>query len=350
MRVLYGVSALLTGCLILAAVWCNVVCTALPTGRRPALPIRPVLRWVPSLILALARALPRRARSWVLNLIGPFVFFSVLAWWLAASLAGFALIVVSFGGVPAIPAGLIPWSSCTDAAAFAAAPVTQWRSDAIALMAWTNAAIIVLIFAVHLMCFLTAYRRRELAVRVLATQARWPPDAERLLIPYLRSGMTAALDDQFAQWARWLGDVRATHHAYPALMFCRSSPPLNWLTAAVIMLDAAAAIDALAPSWAPPHTRTLLCTGMRCMQSLLHQSGISHPAAIASFEGREEVEFHATMRKLVTAGLPEERDEAHASMAFQKWRIQYSPYATAIAIYLLYDDPGIDVPTCECME
>ena len=216
------------------------------------------------------------------------------------------------------------------------------RRTAAGVAAWIGVGIIVLLFAAHLMNFLSAYRRRELAISMLAAQARRPTDAERLLVSYLRDGMTVQLDDQFARWAHWLTDIQASHTACPALMFWRSSTSLNWLTAAMIMLDVAALIDAVAPGCAPPHTRTLLFAGMHCLQALQREIGISQPRAVASFEGREEVSFHETLQEIETAGLPAERNEAHAAMVFQERRIQYAPYAAALATYLLYDESIID--------
>ncbi|MGH3912495.1 MAG: hypothetical protein ACRDTC_03650 [Pseudonocardiaceae bacterium] len=350
MRVMLGVSAFLAGCLILAAVWCNVLRTVPAPGQRPPLLMHAVLRWVPPVALALARTVPGRARGWVLDLIGPFVLFLVLACWLTALLLGFALIAVSFGGVPATPVGLAGWLRGADPAGSAQIGETEWRDDVVTLVAWANIGIVVLVFAAHLVCLVSAYSRRELVVSMLATQARRPPDAERLLVPYLRSGTTARLDDELARWARWLGDVQATHTACPALMFCRSSTSLNWLTAAVIMLDAAALMYAVAPGWAPPHTRTLLCTGAHCLQTLQQRIGIFRPPPVVSFEGREEVDFHHTLQEVAAAGLPAERDEAQASKIFQEWRIRYAPYAAAIAAHLLYDCAIADGSRFACEE
>lgn len=136
MRVVLGMSAFLTASLILAAVWGTVLRTVPPAQRPPLL--------------------MRTARGWVLDLIGPFVLFSALAGWLTALFLGFALIAASFGEVPATPAGLARWLLGTEgllgteAAGSAEAADTEWRDGAVAVVAWVNTSIVVLVFAAHL--------------------------------------------------------------------------------------------------------------------------------------------------------------------------------------------------------
>ncbi|MGH4020807.1 MAG: hypothetical protein ACRDT0_16600 [Pseudonocardiaceae bacterium] len=339
MRAVVDTSVFLLGCLILAAVGYDVLRTVLAPRQQPTLLMRAVLRSVATVALSLARTMRGSVRRRLLDLIGPSVPFWVLGCWLASVLVGFSLLGMSFGGVPATPDAVVGFLLASDTAGIG------WRAGVVTLAAWMTTMTVLLTFTAHLVRFTGAYSRREALVNALAAQAMRPPDAEWLLASYLRSGASAHLDGQLARWARWMADVHATHTAYPALVLCRPSAQLCWLKAAMIMLDAAALLDSIAPDRTSPHARSLLHTGTHCMQGLTEHIDIIRPSAVASFEWREEVNFHDTLQTMIAAGLPPERDEARAAAFFQSWRTQYAPYVVAIATYLLYDDVTAGEPT-----
>jgi hypothetical protein len=102
----------------------------------------------------------------------------------------------------------------------------------------------------------------------------------------------------------------------------------------VVVLDAAALVEALAPGWAPLHARVLLDVGSHCMQCLATQAGIVLPRVRVSLHGREERGFGDTMQLAIDSGLPAERDIDHAWTTFQEIRVSYAPYAVQIGSLL----------------
>lgn len=313
------------GAALVLTVWSSVLRTVMtPQGRSSRMALR-TLRVVATGGYLVARHLPGRWRERVLEMCGPAALFLMAAGWLATSFTGFGLVAYGVYDVRPHPEDL--------------AEVFLMRSPgaALAALAWLSSALMLAAFTVHLTRVLDAFSRRERFVLRLAGQAVRPPDAEAVLAECVRSGSRDHLDDMFAEWAAWLADVGATHVAYPALAFQRPAGELCWLKAAVIVMDAAALTEAVAPGWAPPNTRTVLDTGTRCLQRVAAQLGVRvHPAPV-SLQGREERSFTDTMGLAVKAGLPTDRDERGAEAAFQHLRRRYAPYSTGIAARIFYE-------------
>jgi hypothetical protein len=213
-----------------------------------------------------------------------------------------------------------------------------------------SVAVMLGLFMVHLSQLASAYDRRERFTARLAAQAAKPPDAERILAAYVRPD-SRELDSLFVQWTDWLADIRRTHISYPVLGYLRPGNELCWLQAAVIVMDTAALVEAVAPSWAEPYARALLDTGTRCFERLCSGLGIVLTHSSVSLQGREQVGFEDTIRLATSAGLPAERSSSEAWQVFQKRRIRYAPCVSAIVSKLLYhvlasdsDGPGVSAP------
>ncbi len=298
-----AVMTALVGGALVTGVWLSVLLTVFTPRGRPSRLVRGTLRTLASVLVAVAGRLPRRVREPLLDLCAPLAVFTVAAIWLGVSSAGFALL----DGTPLREA--------------------EWASRGLLLAAVTA----------YLLRFLHAYGRRERLVARLAGSVCGPRDADALLAAYLRTGSRDHLDTLFAEWTGWMTEVESTHIAHPTLTFRRPAGDLDWLKAAVIVLDVAALTEALAPSWAPAHTRALLDTGTRCMQRLAAELCIRLPPVPVSLQGREESNFSDTLRVAHDAGLPAECDAQAAWVVFQHRRIGYAPHAYAIEARLHYE-------------
>jgi hypothetical protein len=309
------------GIALVVLVWLSVLRTTLvacPSSSRMA---RWTVRVCAMAGLAVARRMPSRARAWVMDFCAPASLFVMAVCWLAGLAAGFALLLVEFG----------------ERRPGASVPVIEMNGTAVALVtaAAASAVLVAAAFAAYLVGVMAAYGRREGMVVRSATQVQRVTDADALLANYLRSGSRDSLDRYFAQWAAWLADVRLSHDSYPGLVYCRSTGRLSWTMAAVVVMDAAALVEAVAPRWAPLHTRVLLDVGSGCLQRLARQVGIVLPLMTVSLQEREEREFGDTMQFAVDSGLPVERDIDRAWLAFQQIRVRYAPYAVLIGSRLL---------------
>ena len=321
-----GLLVAIAGGVLTIIAWLSVLRTIFTPRQRSTRAARWTIRVIATISLPIARRLSSRLCEQFLDPCASLALFATAASWLAAVVTGFTLMAWGIYDVP-----------------FHSADIADFfllRSNGMLLVvvALLSTALLLAAFTTHLVRFTGAYSRRERLVARLAGQAVRPPDAEALLADYVRTGSRDRLDDLFAEWTGWLADIWCTHVGYPALTFARPANSLCWLKAAVIVLDAAGLTQAVAPKWAPPHTRSLIQTGSHCLQQLAKQVGVTPASAPVSLHGREEQGFSDSVRLMVDAGLPKQRDEPESWDAFQDLRIHYAPYAAGIAAYLLYED------------
>ncbi len=320
------VVAAIAGVALILAVWHSVLQTVFVPRYRSSL----VARWTTKLTMAAvsgaARALPPVLRKRLLGLSAPLALFLIASCWLVVGLAGFALLGSSLAGMPWSARGLASFFLLQPASGLEGA--TGLLLGAVAVL---STALVLGAFITHLVRVTEAYSRRERMLIMLAAQAARPPDAEIVLASYLRTGTRDHLGTMLGQWAGWMADLEGTHRGYPALVHYRQAGELCWVKAAVILLDCAALIQACAPGWAPPDTDVLLTVGCRCLQGIARQLGVSLPPVPVSFHGRETSPFNGAIAKMREVGLPLHVSEESAHAEFHRLRVQYAPFANAVA-------------------
>jgi hypothetical protein len=327
-----ALTAFLGGSLVVFT-WLSVFRTVFTQGQAPSR----AAGWTTGLIAATlepvaARLAPVR-RERLLAVCAPLALFALFGVWFAGSTTGFLLIAVASGAIAPVPDG-VGWLFAYDG-----------RINLVGVVEAVSMTLLVAVFAVYLIRVVGAYGRRELLVARLAAQASVPSDAERLIAGYARTDSRDQLDMWFAEWADWFADIRCTHVGHPALMRFRSASDLCWLQAAVIVLDAAALVEAAAPGWAPSNTRVLLEAGSSCLQRIAATTGIVLPRSTVSLHGREQRGFADTIRMTRFAGLPVARSQQLAWEVFQRERTRYAPYAAAVAARLRCgQDDGREIP------
>lgn len=322
------VIALVCGAVLVLATWLSVLRTVLIPRRHSSLLMRTIVRGARWCASCAARRLPAVVGERVMDLCAPLTLYLAATCWFAATLAGFALMAPALAGVPLTGTGLTGF-------------LLLRTESLLAVGAWLSVAVVLSSFAVHLFRVTSAYSRRELVVASMSMRAAMATEAERMLAEHLRLGSRDHLDQLFVQWTEWLADIRATHTGYPALTIYRPATDVCWLDAAVLVLDAAALTEAVAPRWAPPGTRSVLEAGAECFPVLARQVGVRLPRPVVSLEGREERDFEQTLKVAVDAGLPSERDHLEAWPVFQGWRTRYAPYAVAMGFRLCHLWPAV---------
>ncbi|MFC6093546.1 hypothetical protein [Saccharothrix lopnurensis] len=317
----------LLGAAVVFAGWLSVLRTVFTPRRTSTVAARWSVRVVAVAVFALARRTPRRLRERVLDTCMPVSVFLMLWVWLASQVAGFGLVAVAVGVLRPEPGEVVRFLTLDGGGSGAG----------LALLAWVSCAMVLAVFFVHLLRLLDSFRRRELLVTGGMITAVVPSDAEVLLVDHLRTGSRERLDGAFAQWSAWLADIRATHVSYPSLLYYRPASQFEWLRAAVVVLDAAALVQAIAPQWAPPHTKALLHNGSCCLEESASRLGLRVPRTEVSLHGREEHAFSDAIGAALSAGLPPERTGEDAWHAFQSARTRYAPHVSMISAHLMYD-------------
>lgn len=321
--------AAVAGLAVLVLVWLSVLRTVFIPQRVSSRAAKVSLRVIVAAGRALAARLPGRGVEAVLEFCAPGAIFVMATSWLVAMAVAFAALAYGFAGVGFAIDPFVAFLTLRDTGAV----------NVLALVAWLSISLLMVALATHLFRFTSAYSRRELMVLGLAAQARTPVDADRLLAEHLRTGSRDGLDRLFRDWLNWIADVQVTHTGYPALVYYLSSSNLAWFQAAVIILDTAAVVESVAPSWAPPHANALLESGSEWLRDAAWRVGVRLPDGMntVSLQGREERAFVETVRLAVDAGLPAEIPCPQAWLAFQELRRAYAPYAILIGTRLKHD-------------
>lgn len=314
------------GAVLVLVTWTSVIRTIFTPRQHSSLVARWTVRLTAAVIRAPARLVHNGHRERILDYCAPASLLVMLLVWLASASAGFAMLRWGTEG-SSVSGDLV--------AGFFQPGAGGAVLVAVAVL---STGLMFTTFSMHLMRVLSAYGRREHPVARLAAQATDTPDAEVVLAEYLRTGSRDHLDTMFAEWSAWLADLQTTHLSYPAMPYLRPHGTLCWAKAAMIVLDCAAITEATAPSWAPPNARPLLNIGSYCLPRLAMQLGENESRSPVSYHGREMRPFGDTFRLAIKAGLPPERNEDAAEMAFLNIRINYAPYVIAIAERLLFHD------------
>lgn len=311
------------GAILVAVTWLSILRTVFTPGGMPSLLARWTTRALGKAMVTTARRWPpSSARDAFLGYACPLMLFAIGVAWLAASGIGFMFV---FWGATGHPANLRSYSLGT-------------AGSVIAEVALASTLLLLAAFTTHLVNVTSAQNRREQLVCRLAALAASSPDADMLLAEYARHGESGQLGELFAHWSGWLADVRATHLAYPPLVYYRSSCELSWPQAVQIVLDCAALADACAPNWSPPETAMLLKSGAVCIPRIAELLGIELPPVAVSHQGREMLPFDSSLRSVHSAGLILETTADEAQRVFNKHRVRYAPFTTAISERLLYSD------------
>jgi hypothetical protein len=315
---------IIAGLVLILAVWGSALRTVFTPREASSRTALWTVWLVGTGMLAVGRRLPMSVRENFLGFSCPLMLLLECGGWLAANVAGFAL---------------LQWGTVASPGTAAAGtlPISWSPAEIPGDLTWLFSVLMLAIVVVHLGRVTSAYSRRERLVCRLSTQATRSLDAESILAEYIRGdGDLKRLGNLFGRWSDWLADVQSTHLAYPALTHYRSSGAICWSEAAQIMLDCAALAEAVVPSLSPPEAVALLAAAEHCFSGIARRTGVYVPPVVASHQGRENCPFGRTYRLIRDAGAPVEKDERYAQLAFQRIRVRYAPYTNAICERLLY--------------
>jgi hypothetical protein len=181
-----------------------------------------------------------------------------------------------------------------------------------------------------------AFNRRETDVTLLGARAGSPPWGPELLAR-TKWGIYGDRDDLpalYATWERWAADLAESHSNYPVLMRFRSPQPLSsWLVGLLAVMDSAALLLAVAPSRDRIEPRLCLRMGFTALRQMGSAVGI--PADEDPDPDRDIqltfAEFEAGLKRLTDVGFEVERTAAEAWPHFRGWRANYESTAYALA-------------------
>ncbi|MGQ0743167.1 MAG: hypothetical protein ACT4OS_02275 [Acidimicrobiales bacterium] len=195
--------------------------------------------------------------------------------------------------------------------------------------------VLVALLITYLPSMYAAFSRREMLVTANAIAAGTPPSAVEMLERFhLLSHLDQLPDEVFRPWTGWFADVEESHTSLSALVFFRSPDPgRSWVTAAGVVLDAAAIRSSAIDLPRSPPAELCLRSGFLCLRSIANSLDIDHdrdprpddPISVT----REE--FDAACRRLAESGAPMRSDAEAAWAAFAGWRVNYDLVLVSLA-------------------
>jgi hypothetical protein len=175
----------------------------------------------------------------------------------------------------------------------------------------------------------SAFSRREIEISLLDARAGSPPSAAELLARSSGSPDQRTLDQLFRDWERWAAEVLESHLSYPVLSFYRSQHSnQSWLGALTVVLDATALVIAGIDDVSNEQARWTFKMARHAVVDLAQVVNAHYDPNASERLTSEELAQIRT--QLAQKGL-RLRDSAEAEQKLTQLRMQYEPYAIAMA-------------------
>lgn len=177
-----------------------------------------------------------------------------------------------------------------------------------------------------------AFSKRELTVARLEMRAGPKASAVELLL-WLHEADLLKHGPQWQSWEEWFIEIEETHTSLPILSFFRSPQPgRSWVTAADLILDAAALITSTLDTPRDPHMVMCFKAGTvainrvsRFFEKSVSTKPLDTLAEQQTGNNPEWSDFQDAYRKMQEAGVPLLADEKAAWQKYQELRAHYKP-------------------------
>ncbi len=179
-----------------------------------------------------------------------------------------------------------------------------------------------------------AWQRREQGVATLETRAGSPPSAWEMIIRYRRLDRLEAMGAIWPVWEAWFIDIEESHTSLSALNFFRSpQPDRSWITAAGVVLDAAALMSSAVDVPRDPQRELCIRGGyiaLRRIAAFFRIPFDADPPPDAPISVTRQ-EFDDVCDLLAGEGVAMKPGRDEAWQAFSGWRVNYDAVLLGIA-------------------
>jgi hypothetical protein len=297
-------------------------------------------RWVDKIVTVSYRVATRfvtdhKRRDRMLAGQAPAILLMQLVAWLVIFYIGFSLLEWPFAAD-----GITSAFSLAGPAVFGPNESLGGAQRTISDLAAIAGLITVTLQIAYLPTLYSEFNRRENEIALLNARGgvpSWGPELLARTHYALGSGVSTidTLPDLYQQWERWASDVAESHTTYLPLVRFRSPKPLSsWVTALLAVLDSAALMLALSPQAAPAvPARLCLRSGFLCFQDVSRAMGLAVPDRVDPNAGISVTyeQFQDAIARMLEVDFPIERKPEDAWPDFVGWRVNYEPFALAIA-------------------
>ncbi|MBO0358233.1 hypothetical protein J0X19_09790 [Hymenobacter sp. BT186] len=178
-----------------------------------------------------------------------------------------------------------------------------------------------------------AFSRRELVVARLELRSSPSHSATDLVVWLNRAGSSQDNNTQWQDWEEWFVEIEETHTSLPILSFFRSPQPgRSWVTAAGIILDAAALLISTVAQPRNPNVEICFkagCVAMNRVTRFFHERAHVEPAKQPEdkdppIEDPRRQDFMSACEQLQAAGLQLQPDLEQAWKTYHSLRGRYT--------------------------
>jgi hypothetical protein len=287
---------------------------------------------------------PKRRENF-LGYYGPLSLLTLLAYYAAIIIFGYALVYWALGSAEAPGTGWrrLGYDLYMSGATFFTLGVNDLTPHSPAARALTIiesglgfAFLAVLIGYVPVIY--QAFSRREVTISLLDARAGSPPSAGELLRRHAQSHGTEALQDLLRDWERWSAELMESHLSYAVLCYFRSQHDnQSWLSALCALLDTCALVMAGIEGSCKRQAELTFAIARHALVDL-SAIFIGKPAGEPAYD-RLPPELLARLRVEVKAAGLTLHDSEEANRKLCEYRRLYEPYVLALSEFLLFRVP-----------
>ena len=194
--------------------------------------------------------------------------------------------------------------------------------------------ILVALLIAYLPTIYSAFTRRETQVQLLEGCAGTPPSPWELISRSHRTGELDQLREFWAEWQIWFAEIEESHTSLAALAFFRSPrPELSWITAAGVVLDAAALMLSTVDTRREPRAAFCIRSGYLALRQIAMFFGVPYsedPAPTDPIAITRE-EFDQACDYLAEQDVPLLSDRDQAWRDYAGWRVNYDKELISLA-------------------
>src|SRR5271155_854876 len=284
-----------------------------------------------------------------LGYFGPLSLITLLIFWAASLIMGFALLQYGIGGHEQlshepITFGRIIYHSGQTFFTLGYGDILPTTSMARALSvleAGMGFAFLGVVIG-YLPVVYASFSRREIQISMLDARAGSPPTASELLVRLAGTAENPmidqlVLDGCLRDWERWAGELLESHISYPVLSFFRSQHSnQSWLSALMTMLDVTSLIITGVEGIHPGQAKLTFAMSRHAAVDLAQVVNARYDPSTP--ERLTDEDFTRLRETLTAAGLIL-RDTDQARQKLTKLRSMYEPYVHSTARNLMLSLP-----------
>lgn len=182
-----------------------------------------------------------------------------------------------------------------------------------------------------------AFAQRELEISLMDARAGSPPTAAEFLLRTPPSDGRTLCDELLAAWERWAAQLLETHISYPQLAFYRSQHAnQSWLGTLTAILDSTSLILAREGSRSDSQAALTFAMARHAMVDITQMFVTRAPGELPDRLPPEQFERLRSRLAGSSMALPQGDGFGDRLAAL---RLQYEPYAQALASRLLFELP-----------